>query len=267
MSRSWNCFCQKRPHVQSCDLKRFWYVSCRINNALGIVHLGSSGTPWIIPGYSLDTQNLSCWSIALTPKIPRPSAVSSSPSGTADKLCTLCLLGELQASSQRLRGLKWHAGNSSGQHLIELHNYMEKHGNNRGLEGPRGNGNGAAPPGAGTKIFRHRLHISPSLFFYRSYCRNFLPSIFERALLLVSPPSPHGMSKCKRFSVTANQHDASSIVELSLPLTLPSPKKQQHDTKSPQCGFPYVLPPFSSHLSKQFYPHPSWAKLLQEDLQ
>ena len=35
-----------------------------------------------------------------------PSAVSSSPSGTADRLCTrLCRLGEPQASSHRLRGL------------------------------------------------------------------------------------------------------------------------------------------------------------------
>lgn len=113
-----------------------------------------------------------------------------------------------------------------------LSNYMEKHGNNLGLEGPRGNGNGAAPPGAGTKIFRHRLHISPFLCFYLSYCRNFLPSIFERALLLVSPPSPHGMSKCKRFSVTANQHDASSIVELSLPLTLPAPRNNNMAQKA-----------------------------------
>ena len=100
---------------------------------------------------------------------------------------------------------------------------------------------------------RHRLHISRSLFFHGSYCRKFLPSIFERALLLVSPPSPaDGMSNCKRICVTANQHDASSIVKLNLPLNLPAPRNDsmtQKTSKNPQCGFPYrpyVLPPFSS---------------------
>ncbi len=193
---------------------------------------------------SLDTQNLSCWSIALTPKMrvlllclhhPQALQTNSAP-------CCACL------ENSRLphnASVAW-SDNSS----FESHRTV--HGNNLGLEGPRGNGNGAAPPGAGTKTSASTAHLSISLLLWFVLSQTSAEHLWTGFAAGFSSISCWRDVNCKRICVTANQHDASSIVKLTLPLNLPAPRNDnmtQKTSKNPQCGFPYrpyVLPPFSS---------------------